>query len=135
MPETIGEHVRERRRALGISQAQAARRIGLCRDALVRWEMNRTIPDVRMMPKVIEFLGYDPQPPATTFRELLLRTRRSLGLNQPEIAALLSVPESTFHDWERGRSEPGAKRKALVEERIGGVIASGSIAAGIRSNN
>lgn len=123
VPETVGEHVRERRQALGLSQADAAKKIGVCRDALARWEINPVVPNVWLMPAIIEFLGYDPQPPARTFRELFLRTRRSLGLNQPKLADALGVPASTLHAWERGLYEPGAVRKVAIEERIAGLLA------------
>jgi DNA-binding transcriptional regulator YiaG len=115
---TVGDHVRERRAALGLTQAQAAARIGVCRDALARWEILPRAPDMHTMPAVIAFLGYNPLPPARTFPELLLRTRRTLGLDQVALAALISVPFNTLNAWERGLFAPGAARKALVEERL-----------------
>jgi len=70
------------------------------------------------MPAVIAFLGYNPLPLALTFPELLLRTRRTLGLDQAELAALLSVPFNTLHSWERGLFAPPAARREAVEQRI-----------------
>lgn len=75
-------------------------------------------PSVWLMPAIIDFLGYDPQPLPTNFRELILRNRRALGLNQPHMASLLGVSSSTLHDWERGLYEPGRVRKASVENQI-----------------
>ena len=71
------------------------------------------------MPGIIKFLGYDPQPPAQSFREAILRTRRGLGMNQPQIAKALGVPTPTLRAWERGLHEPAPRRKSLVEEKIG----------------
>jgi len=116
--ETVGDHVRERRAALGFTQAEAASRIGVCRDALARWEVKSMVPDVHVMPAVIEFLGYNPLRPARTFPELLLRTRRTLGLHQVALASILSVPFNTLHSWERGLCAPPAARRARVEDRI-----------------
>jgi DNA-binding transcriptional regulator YiaG len=116
--ETVGEHVRARRAALGLTQREAATRIGVCRDALARWEVRPIVPDVHTMPAVIAFLGYNPLPTAQTFPELLLRTRRTLGLDQAALAALLSVPFNTLHSWERGLFAPGPCRKALIQERL-----------------
>jgi DNA-binding transcriptional regulator YiaG len=116
--ERVGDHVRERRTELGLTQAQAAARIGICRDALARWEVRPMMPDVHTMPAVIAFLGYNPLPSAHTFQELLLRTRRTLGLDQASLADVLSVPFNTLHSWERGLFAPCAERMAQVEARI-----------------
>jgi DNA-binding transcriptional regulator YiaG len=116
--QTVGHHVRERRMALGLSQALAALRIGVSRDALARWEINPVEPNVWLMPAIIDFLGYDPQPAAKNFPELLLRNRRALGLNQPRFAAALGVPASTLHAWERGLYEPTKVRRFLIELRV-----------------
>lgn len=128
--ETIGDHVRERRLELGLSQARAALAIGVSRDALARWEVRPVQPNVWLMPAIIDFLGYDPQPPAQTFRELILRTRRSLGFNQLEIASALSVPASTLHAWECGVYEPGKSRKARIEYRISTLLEAATLASG-----
>jgi DNA-binding XRE family transcriptional regulator len=97
--ERVGDHVRERRTELGLTQAQAAARIGICRDALARWEVRPMMPDVHTMPAVIAFLGYNPLPSAHTFQELLLRTRRTLGLDQ---ASLADVKFATYK-WSGSR--------------------------------
>jgi DNA-binding XRE family transcriptional regulator len=76
------------------------------------------VPDVQTMPAVIAFLGYNPLPPAETFGELLLRTRRQLGLGQAELADVLSVPFNTLHCWERGSFAPPLGRRLEVEHRI-----------------
>jgi DNA-binding XRE family transcriptional regulator len=91
-PVTIGDHVRRQRGVLGLSQEKAAAAIGVCRDALARWEVGTSNPDPTVMPAVIRFLGYDPQPDARSFAEFLNRTKCSLGLNQQELASALGVP-------------------------------------------
>ena len=126
-PGTIGEHVRERRKSLGLTQVEAAERIGVGRDALARWEVDRTGLDVRSVPKVIEFLGYDPQPPSDTFRDLLRQTRRGLGLSQAEFADVIGVPMNTLHGWELGRNEPGAKRRTAIETQIATHFGTGCV--------
>jgi DNA-binding XRE family transcriptional regulator len=89
---TVGDHVRARRKVLGVAQHEAAKAIGVNRDTLARWETEPREPDRRIMPSIICFLGYDPQPPAQTFGALIRRTRRTLGLNQPGVAKALGVP-------------------------------------------
>ncbi len=91
--------------------------IGVCRDALAGWEVGMTNPDVRTVPAVIRFLGYDPQPEPWSFAQLLLQTRRTLGLNQPALAAALNVPTGTLRAWERDLNCPSTKRMTVVIDR------------------
>ena len=60
-PETLGEHVRRQRLALGLSQEAAARRLGVMRDCVGLWERGRITPRGRRLQAVLEFLGYDPR--------------------------------------------------------------------------
>ena len=115
---TVGDHLRARRKVLGLTQADAAKRIGVVRDAVAKWEMGLRKLDRRNMPSVIRFLGYDPQPPATTFGELIGRTRRTLGLNQTGIAKALGVPTQSLRMWERDRYMPKPERLRLLEAKI-----------------
>lgn len=118
VPVTVGDHVRLRRKVLGFTQREAAKAIGVCRDAVARWETEPRIPEAHLMPSIIRFLGYDPQTPAQTFRELVHRTRRTLGLNQPGVALALEVPLPTLRAWEEGLYEPKTERKERIEVRL-----------------
>ena len=121
---TVGDHLRARRKVLGLTQAEAANRIGVVRDAVAKWESGLRKLDRRNMPSVIRFLGYDPQPPATTFGELIGRTRRTLGLNQTGIAKALGVPTQSLRMWERGCYMPKEERRRLLEARIVALMAA-----------
>lgn len=116
--ETIGDHVSERRLALGLSQARAALVIGVSRDALARWEIRPVQPNVWLMPSIVDFLGYDPQPPATSFADCLKRARRALGLNKTQFAGLIGAPESTLHAWKRGIYEPTLSLRTVINDRL-----------------
>ena len=58
--KTIGDHVRKRRIALKLRQKDVAERIGVDVTSVCNWEANRTAPDSRVVPAVVEFLGYSP---------------------------------------------------------------------------
>jgi transcriptional regulator with XRE-family HTH domain len=58
------------------------------------------------MPAIIEFLSYNPLPPATTLAERLVRHRTSLGLTQKETSKRIGVDPCTLARWERGEREP-----------------------------
>ena len=76
-PVSLGEHLRKRRMDLGITQKEAARRIGADQWTVINWEKGRTCPEVRFVPGIIRFLGYDPFP-----RGEVLYDRNRLALPQ-----------------------------------------------------
>jgi DNA-binding XRE family transcriptional regulator len=63
----LGEHLRKRRIDLGLTQKEAAQRIGADQWTVINWEQGRTKPAVRFVPRILAFLGFDPQ---KTGREL-----------------------------------------------------------------
>jgi len=46
----MGETIRARRRALGMTQEQAASRLGVSAPAVSKWEMGASYPDVTLLP-------------------------------------------------------------------------------------
>jgi len=74
------------------------------------WETNRKSPQLRFVPRIVEFLGYvpyDTQPQALGKRIVLWR--RTLGLTQREAAQRLGVDPSTLGRWERNEGRPSKK--------------------------
>src|SRR5665213_3337273 len=61
-PKTIAEHLRKRRLELGMSQREAAKRLGVSPGSLCSWESGRKIPGLSKRVSVRAFLGYDPYP-------------------------------------------------------------------------
>jgi DNA-binding transcriptional regulator YiaG len=78
------------------------------------WESNATIPEVRYMPAIIQFLGYNPLPAASSLPERLATARRALGLSQRKMAAKLGVDPATLMGWEAGRHQPTGKSLELI---------------------
>jgi transcriptional regulator with XRE-family HTH domain len=58
-PKTISEHIRKRRLDLNLTQKKLAEIIGVTEASIWNWE-HGTKPELRYMPKIIEFLGYVP---------------------------------------------------------------------------
>ncbi|MHB1865659.1 MAG: helix-turn-helix domain-containing protein [Acidobacteriaceae bacterium] len=63
---TLGDHIRARRIDLGLFQSQVAELIGVHPLTITNWEGNATVPAIRYIPAILNFLGYDPLPPAQT---------------------------------------------------------------------
>jgi len=104
-PKTIGDHIRRKRLSMKLFQKDVAEAIGVDKCLINNWEGNHTNPHLQFIPAIIEFLGYNPLPPATTWGEPLVRHRTSLGLTQNETARRIGVDPSTLARWERGERE------------------------------
>ena len=57
---TLGDHLRKRRLDLGLLQREVAEEIGVTESTIWNWEANRCSPQLRFVPEVVAFLGYDP---------------------------------------------------------------------------
>ena len=70
------------------------------------WELEHTKPSIRQIPRVIEFLGFDPFPSPQCRSERISAVRRRLGMSQRELAVRLGVDSKTVCDWESGKHRP-----------------------------
>jgi len=111
---TLGDHIRTRRLNLSLLQKQVAGQIGVHEMTITGWECNATIPEVRYMPAINQFLDYDPLPLAHSLPERLVAVRRRLGLSQRKMALELGVDPATLMGWEAGRHQPNEKRLDLI---------------------
>jgi transcriptional regulator with XRE-family HTH domain len=78
-PQTLGEHLKKRRRELGLLQREAAERMGVSAETVANWEKGRTKPVAAQFQPVTAFLGYDPTPAPTTTAERVEAKRRQSG--------------------------------------------------------
>ena len=83
-PRTLGEHLKKRRRELGLLQREAAERMGIWTETYANWENGKTEPVASQFRPVVEFLGYDTTLPARTLAERLQAKRRELGVTSPK---------------------------------------------------
>jgi transcriptional regulator with XRE-family HTH domain len=85
--------------------------MGVCETSIFNWKSNKGTPEIRFMPAIIRFLGYNPLPEAATLAEQLVRRRTALGKSQKESALKLGVDAGTLATWERGEREPNSPRQ------------------------
>ena len=57
---TVGDHLRKKRLELGLLQKQVAEQLGVDETTIYKWENHRSAPVIRVLPKIIQFLGYVP---------------------------------------------------------------------------
>lgn len=104
---------------LGLTQAQAAARLGVNPWTVLNWETDRCNPPIQSMPAILGFLRYDPFPPPTTLGERLLQTRRRQGWSTREAARQLGVDRTTWNDWEAGKMILYRRHRTKVARLLG----------------
>ena len=91
---------------MGVFPKQVAEQIGVDRATVYNWERKHMNPPNRHVPRIINFLGYNPLPAPTTLAEKLIVARKNLGLTQKAMARKLGVDPTTLARWEKGRGRP-----------------------------
>jgi len=119
-PQTIGDHIRRKRLGLKMLQRDVARQLGVDKTCVHNWEANASRPEIRCMPAIIRFLGYNPLQQANGPAEQLVRHRTSLGLSQKDAASRIGVDPGTLARWERGERQPEGVLRSRVERFLSG---------------
>ena len=111
----IGQHIRKRRLDLKLLQREVADMIGVSEDCMTNWENGRSVPQIQYMPKLIQFLGYNPlEFEDDTLAGRIKNYRIGYGLSHKKLGQLVGVNASTICAWEHGTSPPtGANLKAM----------------------
>jgi DNA-binding transcriptional regulator YiaG len=117
---TLGDHLLKRRHEFGLLQKDAARSLGVNAWTLANWEKGYTQPKLRFWPRIIQFLGYDPNPEPIDLPQKLFSARRRRGLSIRDLANQLGVDPETLRRWERGNRIPRGRWLELVEEFLRG---------------
>jgi transcriptional regulator with XRE-family HTH domain len=118
-PQTIGEHLKNRRLELHLLQKEVARRIGVRFESVRNWEQGATQPTIRVLPKLIEFLGHNPQPEPADLPGRIAHARRQLGLTQADMAKALKIHPDTVGLWERGDTKPPETKLRALQGLLG----------------
>ena len=105
-PATLSEHLKRCRQKTGLTQAEAAQKMGISEWTMIKWEMGEKEPLDRLWPTVIGFLGYDPSPEPTSCGEGLRVARRRVGLSAKALAKEIGCDPETVAKWERGEQMP-----------------------------
>ena len=111
--KTLGDHLRKRRLDLKILQKDVAQKLGVDEATVYNWETNRTKPNLSVIPKLIDFIGYTPFETSTqTLAEKIKTYRQLIGITQKTLAKNLGIDPTTLARWEKRKGRPS---KELLE--------------------
>jgi transcriptional regulator with XRE-family HTH domain len=118
-PKTFGEHLKKRRHLLGQLQREAAAAIGVSMWTYLKWEDGRAAPSLRLIPKAMRYLGYDPTDAGWSYAAWVTAARRRLGISRLELASLLGLNVASVQQWEEGVCRPRPENQAALEQLLG----------------
>ena len=114
-PRALGGHIRKRRLFLNLRQSDIASLIGVTSFTVSNWENGHREPQIQHLPKLIQFLGYDPEHPnPKTLAEHLKAKRRELGWTQRIAAKSVGVDPCTWSSWECSGTNIKKEHRKLV---------------------
>ena len=116
-PQVIGAHLKRRRLQLRLFQGDVAKIFEVCEDSITGWESGRSVPQIHLCPKIIQFLGYDPFPCETeTLGGRIKKYRVEQGLSHKRLGKMVGVDASTIGAWENNEHVPNKGIKKILEE-------------------
>jgi transcriptional regulator with XRE-family HTH domain len=94
-----------------------AREIGCSKASLTNWEKGHAEPELRFLPAILRYLGYDPRPAPATFGGHPRAAREGAGLSEEALARQLGLDPGTLAAWERDEVRRPYLRIRWVFER------------------
>jgi len=115
--DTIGDHIRKKRIDLGLLQRDVAEIIGVSKQTVGYWELGVAEPEIRHIPKIIEFLGYTPfECKSNNPIERLKHFKLINGLSYERLGALTGRDPEQLTDWLNGRHKPCKRNIEFFEK-------------------
>jgi DNA-binding XRE family transcriptional regulator len=114
-PVTLGDHLRRRRLELGLYQKDIAEQIGVTASTIWNWEHGWSI-DWRYLPRVINFLGFNPIPCPENPLEQLAWYKQVNGFTFEELGTEMDRDPEQLADWLSGRHTPCRRNREEIEQ-------------------
>ena len=100
---------------LGLYQRKVAERIGISESTVWYWERGIE-PELRYIPKIIEFLGFSPFNCPNDLLGRLRHYKLVNGLSYIRLGKLMTRDPEQLTDWLTGRKRPCEKNRQAIEK-------------------
>lgn len=114
----FGERVRAKRLALGISQRESERKLGIAHGTLASWEKGQRTPTAERIERLALFFKCPirellPDMPER-LQSPILKKCLALGVSARAVSKALGFSESLISRWERGAERPTPKNAIIL---------------------
>ena len=93
---------------------------GVDENTITNWEKHRSGPRLMYLPRIIQFLGYNPWVSvATTLGEKIKQYRIQKGLSLRKLAQKVGVDPGTLAKWESSKGVPSGKLRDQLKTFFG----------------
>jgi transcriptional regulator with XRE-family HTH domain len=119
LPQTIGNHIRNRRLELGLEQLEVGNLIGVSHNVIGIWERGEQFPNSGHRPKIVQFLGFVPWFIDTEMLGGKLEHARLMkGLSLGDVAKSLGTAKATVMHWEQNLYRPKPEIRPKITELL-----------------
>jgi len=112
--KTLGDWIRKTRLDKGLFQEQVAQILGVTEQCITNWELGHSEPEVRYIPKIIEFIGYCSYDHTADPIDRVEAIRKAVGLTQEQMARILEVDESSLASWVCREHKPAKQSQEIL---------------------
>ena len=129
MPPGACRGLAEEREKMGLSQEEAAWRLGTDARTISNWETGKNLPQGRLLPKLAQVYGLSPDKLARIFGggkapksargQALRQARLRAGLGVEEAARQMDVTAAAVRQWETGVNRPSWKSQQKIARVYG----------------
>ena len=110
---TLGDHLRKRRLDLNLLQRDVAVLLDVDTTTITNWENGRCGPTLRLIPRIVDFLGTEPPSGGPlTLGNRIKQNRKLMGISQRCLALEIGIDPTTLGRLERDqRVSPTVTKK------------------------
>ncbi|MEO1438246.1 MAG: helix-turn-helix transcriptional regulator [Bacteroidota bacterium] len=120
---TIGDYLKSKRLDLGLEGIEVANLLKVHPQTITNWELNHSQPSIEHLPRIIDFIGYDPfEIQGDSIQALILNYQRRVGVGLPTLARRIGIDPGTLIRVSKGEQQPFKK----TEQKIRAYISEGT---------